>query len=71
MSIFVIQAIAGSFNTNNFFIARTNKQPWASSLCHSRVPQTNVELLLRYKLSRDFNNLKENDCKNFQGQAHL
>ena len=32
-------------------VAQTKKQPWSASLCHSLVPHTNVDLLLRYAFS--------------------
>jgi len=38
------------FETNIIF-APAKKQPWASSLCHSLVPHTNVDLSLRYEVS--------------------
>ena len=31
-----------------FFIVRAKKQPWATSLCHSLIPHTYGELLLRF-----------------------
>ena len=36
-----------------FFIVRAEK-PWSSSLCHSLVRYTNVELLLCYRLTAGF-----------------
>jgi len=38
---------------SRFFIVPAKQQPWATSLCHSLVPYTNVDLSLRYKLSQD------------------
>ncbi|MBC7688407.1 MAG: hypothetical protein H7211_09525 [Aquabacterium sp.] len=32
-------------------VVQTKKQQWASSLCHSRVPHTYGELLLRYQIA--------------------
>ena len=33
------------------FIAPAKQQPWASSLCHSRVPHTIGELQLRFRMT--------------------
>ena len=40
------------FLSSLFFIVRAEK-PWSSSLCHSLVHYTNVELLLCYKLTAE------------------
>ena len=37
---------------SRFCIVPAKQQPWATSLCHSLVPHTNVDLSLRYKLSQ-------------------
>ena len=41
---------AAAFNEVVLFIARAKKQQWSTSLCHSLVLHTNVDLSLRYTL---------------------
>ena len=39
---------AAAFNEAVLFIAQAKKQPWSTSLCHSLIPHTNVDLSLRF-----------------------
>ena len=39
---------AAAFNEVVLFIVLAEKQPWSTSLCHSLIPHTNVDLSLRF-----------------------
>ena len=53
-----------------FFFVRAKKQPWATSLCHSLIPHTYGELLLRFVTGYPHRLQGEFFCKRIQLAAH-